>query len=156
MASEWLTIKWQAFINKFSTEFFFSCLFFYSMIVNSTVHARIAHYINALWVYSICSPEKIRLQLRFVSRATNWVDETLWSNTASTHPPIHHASSSFEPLRYNLPWHSRLWAECASVKLNQHWQDFHADGSPIPPLFAVLFCQEMFYPLTGNESLRKE
>ena len=51
---------------------------------------------------------------------------------------ICHANNPFEPLHYNLLWHSCVWAECASVKLKQLWQVLHADGSPIFPLFAVL------------------
>lgn len=49
-----------------------------------------------------------------------------------------------------LLWHFHSWAACVSVK--QHWQQTHADGSTIAPLFSRT-CQELLLFSTENESL---
>lgn len=64
-----------------------------------------------------------------------------------------HASISFEPLCYNLHWHSYLWAECVSMKINQYWQILHADGSPS---IHCSWCQELFFPMNDNKTMTKE
>lgn len=75
---------------------------------------------------------------------------------ATTYLPCQHLI--WASLRYNRVWHSCLWAECASVKLNQHWQVLRADGSPIFPLFTVLFIlpAALLFSLIESESVKKQ
>lgn len=49
-----------------------------------------------------------------------------------------------------LLWHFHPWAACVSVK--QHWQQTHADGFTIAPLFCGM-CQELLLFSAENESL---
>jgi len=49
-----------------------------------------------------------------------------------------------------------LWADCASVKLNHHWQVLHADDSSIFPLSTWLFAKSSPFLLTEHKSLMIE
>lgn len=94
--------------------------------------------IVTLTVYSICSPKKKIPKLLFECRAINLGDEILCSNTAFYAPTYLPCQQLIWASLLQLALAFCVWAECASVKLNQLWQVLHADGSPIFPLFTGL------------------